>query len=438
VHFLSSDELGLWYVYSSIGQIAILLDFGFAPALARNISYVWCGANSLEKENVAESLSSKINWKFMKIVLLTCRYIYITIASIAMLFLLTVGSVYVWSLTHSYDSLIPWVIYTIGLFLNLLYSYYSSFLIGVGAIAELNKASVVSKTIQLVLSISLLLLGFGLLGVSIAYIISGIFVRLLSRYYFYSYQNIGECTNAIKIQSKYRECYKLFKVIWHNASRDGLVTISNFLCTQANVLISSSVIGLGTTGFYGLSMQLSTIISNVSAIPFSTFQPLMQEKAVRRDIQGSMSVFARSLILFLILFIGLSIISILLFPFIEYLKPEMNIDVTLYAAILLYMIMYQIYHLCASYISTFNIIPYNKAFIISSITSAILSYALAELTTIGVYAIVAAPIVVTVAYNLWRWPIYVLRYTNFSMKEFIKIGSIEAKLFIINFIKINK
>ena len=50
--FLTDEELGLWYVFGSIGALVDLLNFGFAPSIARNISYVWCGATNLKKERL--------------------------------------------------------------------------------------------------------------------------------------------------------------------------------------------------------------------------------------------------------------------------------------------------------------------------------------------------------------------------------------------------
>ncbi len=52
LHFLSDDDLGMWYVFAGIAQFVVLLDFGFAPALSRNIAYVWCGAKELSREDI--------------------------------------------------------------------------------------------------------------------------------------------------------------------------------------------------------------------------------------------------------------------------------------------------------------------------------------------------------------------------------------------------
>ena len=50
MYFLDGEKLGLWYVFASIGGIAVLFDFGFCVTFARNITYAWSGARSLKRE----------------------------------------------------------------------------------------------------------------------------------------------------------------------------------------------------------------------------------------------------------------------------------------------------------------------------------------------------------------------------------------------------
>ena len=47
LHFLSEEELGLWYVFTSIGALVTLFDFGFAPQIARNITYAFSDRKSV-------------------------------------------------------------------------------------------------------------------------------------------------------------------------------------------------------------------------------------------------------------------------------------------------------------------------------------------------------------------------------------------------------
>ncbi len=52
LRMLSSDELGIWYVFLAIGAMTQMLDMGFSPTITRNVSYAYAGAEKLEKEGI--------------------------------------------------------------------------------------------------------------------------------------------------------------------------------------------------------------------------------------------------------------------------------------------------------------------------------------------------------------------------------------------------
>ena len=150
-------------------------------AYLRNISYAWCGVDSLKKESlVTVQENKKTNFKYFKLVLQTCKVIYTVIAGVALVFLLSVGSFYINSLDSS--CILAWIVYSVGVALNMRYCYYTSFLLGVGAVAENNKAAIITKLVQIIASILLLYAGYGVLGVSIAYLISGITLGLTRKH----------------------------------------------------------------------------------------------------------------------------------------------------------------------------------------------------------------------------------------------------------------
>lgn len=423
LHFLTDEDLGMWYVFAGISQFVVLLDFGFAPALSRNISYIWCGAKELQKELISDNSSGDTDFFSFKKVLSTCRLIYLSIAFVAFVILSTIGTYYVLSLETSNTSVfLCWVIYGIGVVLNLYYSYFTSFLRGVGAIAENNIAGVISKAVQIVLSCVLLYKGFGLLGASIGYLVSGVVLRLYSVRAFYNYEKIGESLKRVDVRIPIRECWKMFKVIWFNASKEGLIMISNYLTSQANTLICSSVLGLATTGSYGISVQLATVICGISGIPYSTYQPKMLEKLLNNDKEGGLKIFSGSLLLFVFAYFLLAICSVLAMPVLLWLKPTFSVDYFMLAMLFVFMFINKCYQLFSSYISNFNKLPYTIPFVISSLCSVILSFIMARYSEMGVWALIIAPLIVALSYNAWRWPLYVLKDNRVGFREFISIG----------------
>ena len=428
LHYLSDEDLGLWYVFAGISQFVVLLDFGFAPALSRNISYIWCGAKELKKEDVSSNKQDTTDFVSFKKVLTTCKFIYLSLSAVAFVLLGTVGTFYILSLGSSGKVVLwSWIIYGFGVVLNLYYSYFTSFLRGVGAIAENNIAGVISKAVQIILSCLLLYNGFGLLGASVAYLLSGIALRLYSMRAFYKYNFIGDSLKKVTITVKIKECWDTFVVIWYNASKEGLITLSNFLSSQANTLICSSVLGLATTGSYGISVQLATVICGVSNIPYTVYQPKMMEKILNKDWDGGVKLFSGTVILLIIAYVLLSICSILAIPIIVWLKPSFEINHLMMASLLLFMFVDNVYHIFSSYISNHNKLPYTYPFIVSSLFSVTFSFVLTTYTDWGIWALIISPIIVALSYNAWKWPHYVLTEYNITVSRFLKLGLVSSK-----------
>lgn len=439
LHFLSDEDLGLWYVFAGISQFVVLLDFGFAPALSRNISYIWCGAKELKKEDISNEKQEETDFVAFKRVLTTCRYIYFSLSVVSFVLLGTVGTYYILSLDSNNKLILwSWIMYGSGVVLNLYYSYFTSFLRGVGAIAENNIAGVISKAVQIVLSCLLLYNGWGLFGASIAYLVSGIALRSYSVKAFYKYDSIGESLKKVGVIVKIKECWDTFVIIWHNASKEGLIMVSNFLSSQANTLICSSVLGLVTTGSYGISVQLATVICGVSNIPYSVYQPKMMEKILNKDGYGGIKLFAGSIILFIIAYFILSICSILAIPIIIWLKPSFEINYSMMALLLLFMFIDKIYHIFSSYISNSNKLPFTIPFIVSSVFSVVLSYILASVTSMGMWALILAPLITALCYNAWYWPRYVFKQNNISIIVFLKQGSVTVREIMNQYLKFKR
>ena len=372
----------------------------------------------LEKRETRE-----VDVKTLYIVLKTCQYIYIVISLIALLLLTSFGSWYVYSLSGA-APMLAWVLFSVSIFLNMLYSYYSSFLRGVGAIAQSSIADIYSRGAQIILTTVLLLTGFGLTGVAFSSLISGIVLRLYSKRAFYKYENVGELLVNVSISNIKEERKKMFSVLWYNSSKEGIITLSKFLSTQANTLICSNVIGLSGTGSYGLSVQIATIFATVAQMPFTILHPKMQEASVTANRRNSLKLFSSSISLYIVSFVALAIIFFIAKPILLWLKPTFSLDNSMITGVFIYFFIYNFYSLFASFISTYNELPYTLSFIITSIASVIGSYVLAQYFSMGMWALIIAPLVVSCMYNLWRWPKYVFDNLlgRVSLSDFLLAG----------------
>ena len=430
--FLSSDEIGLWYVFLSIGSIVTLFDFGFAPTLARNIAYSWSGAQELSKEDVTKNqIIKEPNLSLMKDVIKTCKVIYLIIALIALLVLVTGGTVYISYITRDLlgqKYLAAWGIYCVAVFFNLYYGYFTSFLKGVGAISENSKATVIAKFIQIMMAFVLLLFGLGILAVAIAYLLSGFAYRIASKTYFFKYENIGNRLKHTTVSVEAINTKKTFIIIWHNAWRDGLVSLSNYLMFQANTLICSLYLSLTETGIYALSLQLVQIVSSISVSLYGTYQPLLQESYLNRDREKSKQIMSIAMTVFFFMFgLGCLVLVIIGTPIINWIKPGAEIDRAVLLFMSMYTFLYQHHSLYASYISNTNKIPYVWSFLISGLVMICLSIVMLKMTSLGIWGLMLSQTTVQICYNNWKWPSVVMKDLKTNPISMLIIGFKELK-----------
>jgi hypothetical protein len=53
LRYLSREELGIWYTFTGIYALVILVDFGFSTTFVRNLTYAWSGVQDLQEEGFA-------------------------------------------------------------------------------------------------------------------------------------------------------------------------------------------------------------------------------------------------------------------------------------------------------------------------------------------------------------------------------------------------
>lgn len=429
MYFLDEDMLGLWYVFASIGAIATLFDMGFSVTFARNITYCWSGAKTLKKENVEFIDNTEPDFKLMKQVLVTCKLIYGILGGIALIFLLFAGGAYIKYVSRNIGSMIPlvsWIIYAFATFLNLYYGYFASFLRGVGAVDQANKNTVYARLAQMIITILLLVCGMGLIGASIAYLVYGMVFRLLGKYHFYKYQNIGE--NLAKVDDKIdkKTIKKLFIVVWHNAWRDGMISIANYLCNTASTVIGSMYLSLAEVGVYSIGVQLAQAIAQISSTLDTAYQPSLQAAYINRDkskMKTSMSVVVMTYIDLFIL--GTFLVVIIGLPILRIIKPSTAVSVPVLLGLCVYQFLLKFRNCYTSYFSCTNRIIYVRGFVLSAIICVVLSFAFIGVLHLGVWGLIMAQILSQAIYNVWKWPLMVHRELHLSVLEMFIIGTKE-------------
>lgn len=437
LYFLSDDFYGLWGVFQSLVAITTLFDFGFSTTFARNINYCWNGANELKKEGVTYSESLDPNFELMKKTMAACKQVFLVISGIALILMLTIGSVYIVYVSRGiegFSPIIAWAIYAIAIFMNIYYGYFNSFLRGVGAIKFANQATVLARMSQIIIAVILLFMGGGIIGTAVAYLAYGVLFRLLGKKYFYQFNNIGDSLKKINKEFSRNDVNKIFTVVWHNASKEGVVTLANYLANQACTIICSLYLTLAVTGVYSLAVQICTAISNVSATLYSANQPVLQAAYISNNkgqTKRTMSLIVISYVL--VFFICMSAAVIIGIPIIKIIKPDINLTAKLLLGTGLYQFILKLRNCYTSYFSCTNRILYAKSFIISSLLCVILAFFNTKVFGWGVGGLIIAQLISQCIYNAWYWLYKAHQEMELSFIEMIILGLDEIKKILNNF-----
>lgn len=437
--FLDENTLGLWYVFASIGAIATLFDFGFGVTFARNVTYAWAGARELKKEGAELAINSEPDYRLMKKVLKTCKIIYGIIAGSALLLLLTLGTGYVIFVSreiNGYTYIIAWIIYAVAVFLNLYYGYYASFLRGVGNVAQANKNTVWARLLQIILMVVLLFMKFGLIGACVAYLAYGTLFRLLGKHYFYKYKGIGENLSKVKYEPSGDEIKEMISIVWHNAWRDGAISLCNYCCNQVSTLICSAYLSLAETGTYSIGVQIASAIATIAGTLYNTYQPELQVAYISADKDKMRKTMSMIVVSFVYLFfLGTASFCVMGIPFLKLIKPSAVVSIPILIGLCVYQFILKYRNCYTSYFSCTNRIIYVGGFTISAILCVGLSFVAIGPLNMGIWGLISAQIISQAVYNLWKWPSLGHKELGLSIKDMIYIGNQETVALLKQFIK---
>lgn len=430
MYYLNDDMLGLWYVFASIGAIATLFDFGFSVTFARNITYCWSGARHLKKEDVEFVNGNEPDFFMMKQVLATCKVVYGILSLGALLLLCTIGTIYISYISRDVTGnykIIAWLIYCVGAFLNLYYGYYASFLRGVGAVDRANKNAVISKLVQIVFTVFLLAIGTGIIGACIAYLAYGTVFRLLGKHYFYNFKNIKEKLETVKEKVDKSQVRQMLGVVWHNAWRDGVISLCNYFCNQASTVICSMYLPLAETGVYSIGVQIASAIAQVAGTLYNAYQPELQYSYITSNKEKMKTTMSMIIMSFSYIFIaGLIGVCAIGLPLLRLIRPSAVVSVPILLGLSAYQFILKYRNCYTSYFSCTNRIIYMKAFVVSAVLCVALSFVAIGLFDFGVWGLIIAQIISQAVYNLWKWPSLAHKEMGINSIGVLRIGTNET------------
>lgn len=431
LRLLTPEEIGMNYLMLTVGSMVSLFDFGFAPQFGRNISYIFSGAQVLLKEGVEfnEGEKKDTNYRLLATMIKTAQYIYKIISYIVLFVMLTLGTLYMYKVTHGiqnvHNSFIIWIVYSISTFFNVYYTYYTSLLSGQGKIMETKKAMVYSKVTYIILVLVLLFSGVGLLGVCIANLISPFVNRFLSHRYFFT----EELKNKIDVfVITKREELDLFSIIWYNSKKLGVVFIGSYAITRFGMFLAGLYLPLTVVSSYGLMMQLVGIILTLSGTLFTIFEPKLSALKIANNKAELLKSFSFSMgVSYLLFSLGAVCLLFIVPPLLILMKSNAVLPAT--SIVLLYLIVMLLetnHSFFATIIVIGNSVPFMRISLITGGLIALGSYLSLAYTSMGLLGLVIVQGIVQLAYNNWKWPYVVCKEFGISFFYFLFLSFSEV------------
>jgi O-antigen/teichoic acid export membrane protein len=404
---LSAAEIGLWYLFLTVQGLAFLADFGFQPTFARAIASAYAGSPELIRKDIVGG-TGDANLRLVREVLSVCRRLYLALALVVLVLLLTAGSIYVEQLVEgeplgNSDLDVVWAALSVATAFQLYFSWNAAFLTGADKIHASYTSQIAARCAFVALGVASLVFGSGLAGLAFANLISIL---------------LGRATAALlmrpllrqlpKAQVSVRDMRPVLRALWPNASRMGVVAIGAFLIMRANMLVVTSFFGLSAAAQYALSFQLLAVVTSVAQLPIQVVYPRMVQLRVQNNIAGLRSLFLKRHAFLLGTFaVGAVVVTLAGQPLLAALGSKvMLLPKPLLFAMGVILLLEANHSACALVITTANEVPFVAPALLSGVGVVLLATA-AALAGAGMGGVIAAQGIVQLAYNNWKWPLVV-------------------------------
>lgn len=402
---IPAAEVGIWYICVTMQGLVVLADFGFQPTLARSFAAAFSGASELRPEGLGEGKGSGADYALAAQLLFAARRLYLALAALLLVLLLTAGSYYVTYVARGQvsnlgDVQFAWAVFAVGISLNIYLLWISPLLLGAGRAAENYMYVVAARGGFAVLGIMVLTAGGGLLSLAIVNLLSGALAWVLA------VRLVRPVLDPLQKQLQTSRSSNILPAVWPNASRMGLVALGAFLITRYSVLVLSTFAGLTVSASYAVSLQLLSALTAVAQLPMQVALPQMVAARIQRDRDGLRHLFLTRQMFFLVVFASGVLVLVLAGATV---LRAIGSTVTLLPTPLLLLLGLVLFlegnHAnCAFVITTANRVPFVAPALLSGVAVALVSTA-AAWAGAGAMGVIAAQGVVQLAYNNWKWPL---------------------------------
>lgn len=424
--FLSSEDLGLWYIFLAIANFTQLLDAGFNPAFARNIVYCLSGAKDISSKQPIQSNSDEINWHLFRTLIKASRVFYAAISFIALCLIIVIGTPYICHISGGFNSpekIAAWIVFAVAIFMNLYYLYSYSNLLGLGDVAGENKAKTIANCGRVVITLILLFAGFGLLAAAVGFFVHGVATRLIAIHRFKVHPIAKKAADIDANKITFGEIISVISKIYPIAWRNGAEQLALFATTQGTSIVCSLSFSLQETAQYSLALQLSNAIATLGYAFVRAHYPMYQFAYAKGDTSNQRQIIEKSVPIYWFIGMVCALGTILLFlPVLAYIRSTSVPVSSLFFVVFVYTALLNHYMIFCNLILSTNRIPFLKSVVLSSFAGLVLGALFSVVFNIGVYGLVIGQLIPQLIYNVWKWPLFVADELHSSYFNFLKNG----------------
>ena len=417
---MSAETVGIWNVMITIMGFITLLDFGFQPSFARNISYIFSGVTKLQKVGIqAAESDGNINYALLKGTLNAMRKFYRWMALGVFVILGTAGTAYFYYILQKYsgdrtDAMIAWILLIAINSYNIYTLYYNALLLGKGYIRRERQIMILSQSIYLCLAIILIYAGFGLIAIVASQAVSIILQRILSYRVFFTKELKQQLSNTEAEDTK-----DILKAISPNAVKVGLTQLGGFCVTKSALLIGSAFLTLEETACYGITLHIIDILARCSTVYYQSITPKIAQSRANKDMGALRRYFRYSIGILVATFIlGGAAIALLGNWGLNLIGSETKFLPTTMLCIMLIINLLENNHATAAgFISADNRIPFFIPSLLSGMGTIILLWLFLSVFHWGIWGMILAPGIAQLVYQNWKWPYAVVKELNLLKRK---------------------
>jgi len=407
------ETVAIWTIFLTIITLSSMLDFGFNPSFARNISYVVSGVKELKTTGfqIVEQTNCEVDYSLFKGLINAMRWFYGRVALILFILLITLGTYYIHTVLKTYshnhtEVYISWAILCVINSYSLYTLYYDSLLQGQGLVMRAKQIQIVGQLVYLLVAIVMIVLQFNLIAVVSAQALSVVIRRLLSYKTIYTSEFKQRFHNVIAQSRK-----EILKLIYPNAVKVGLTGLGAFLVTRSAVIIGSLYLSLDTIASYGITVQIIAIVSGLAMVYFSAYQPKIVQFRAQNNLYEIKRIYLKACFLLYATFIvcgtGLFYLGDWALDLIGSQTPLLQKSIVALALVIVFL---ETNHsIAGGILLTKNEVPFFRAALLSGAATILLLFVFLKYTQLGVLGLILAPGIAQGCYQNWKWPMVVIK-----------------------------